>query len=85
MEGDRPPRYPELARRRGEQGRVMLRVSVSADGKPIEVGVAQSSGHETLDQAAVTAVKQWRFVPASQGGRPVAAVAEVPVTFRLQD
>jgi protein TonB len=85
MESDQPPRYPEAARRRGEQGRVMLRVSVSTDGLPTDVEIARSSGHHTLDEAAVSAVKRWRFVPASQGGRPVAGVADVPVRFQLRD
>jgi len=85
MESDQPPRYPDAARRRGEQGRVMLHVSVSADGLPTEVELAHSSGHHALDEAAVSAVKRWRFVPASQGGRPIAGIADVPVRFQLRD
>jgi protein TonB len=85
MESDRPPAYPESARRRGQQGRVLLQVNVSTDGLPVTVSVAASSGYASLDAAAVTAVEQWRFVPATRGGTPVAAVAEVPVRFRLTD
>jgi protein TonB len=85
MESDRPPNYPETARRRGEQGRVLLEVSVSADGMPVSVTVARSSGYPSLDSAALSAVQRWRFVPATRGGAPVAAVAEVPVRFRLTD
>jgi len=85
METDRPPVYPELARRRGEQGRVVLRVSVGPEGRPHEVAVGQSSGFETLDAAAADAVREWRFVPATEDGRPVAAVALVPIRFRLTD
>ena len=83
MESDRPPVYPEIARRRGEQGRVVLQVNVSAQGLPVAVNVAESSGFPTLDSAALTAVQRWRFVPATRGGTPVPAVAEVPVRFRL--
>ena len=84
MATDRPPVYPELARRRGEQGRVLVRVSVGADGAPLSVGIGQSSGHASLDQAALSAVRQWRFVPATQAGRPVPAAAEVPIQFHLE-
>lgn len=83
MESDRRPAYPERARRRGEQGRVLLRVDVTPDGVPSAVTVAQSSGYSSLDAAAREAVRQWRFVPATRGGRPVAAVALLPILFRL--
>jgi protein TonB len=83
MESDRPPAYPETARRRGEQGRVILQVNVSADGLPVTVSVAESSGYPVLDAAAQAAVQRWRFVPATRGGASVPAVAEVPVRFRL--
>jgi periplasmic protein TonB len=85
MESDRPPAYPESARRRGQQGRVLLRVNVSADGLPLTISVAQSSGFASLDSAAVAAVQKWRFVPASRGGVPEPAVAEWQVRFRLTD
>jgi protein TonB len=85
METNRPPIYPQSALRRGDQGSVMLRVNVSAKGTPTEVDLAGTSGHPSLDDAAITAVRQWRFNPATQAGAPVAAVAEVPVRFRLEN
>jgi periplasmic protein TonB len=85
METNRAPVYPESARRRGEEGRVMLRVDVSAEGTPLDVSVAGTSGHASLDSAALSAVRQWRFIPATQAGRSVAAVAEVPVRFHLDN
>jgi protein TonB len=85
METNRAPIYPPGALRRGEQGRVMLRVNVSADGTPLDVALLETSGHSSLDSAALSAVRQWRFVPAMQGGTPVSAVAEVPVRFRLDN
>ena len=75
MESDRPPVYPEIARRRGQQGRVVLHVNVSAEGMPVAVTVAESSGYASLDTAALAAVQQWRFVPATRGGTPVPAVS----------
>ncbi len=85
METNRAPTYPEIALRRREEGRVMLRVSVSADGRPVAVGVAQTSGYPTLDSAALSAVRQWRFIPAMQAGSAVPAIAEVPVRFRIDN
>ncbi len=82
---DRPPVYPEIARRRGQQGRVVLRVRVGVNGLPLAVTVDRTSGHKVLDRAAIAAVRQWRFAPATEGGRPVVAVAEIPVQFRLAD
>jgi periplasmic protein TonB len=85
MASDRPPTYPEIARLRGEQGRTVLRVSVGADGLPNAISVAVSSGYPMLDSAALSAVRDWRFVPATRGNTPVPAVAEVPVRFRLEN
>ena len=58
---------------------VTLRVLVSSSGAPTEVVVVKSArGH--LTEAAVTAVRSWRFAPAIKGGRPVEewTVVEIP-------
>lgn len=68
----------------GEQGKVVLRVLVSAVGDPAKVEVRTSSGSEVLDEAALDAVKHWRFVPARKGEQPVEAWVLVPITFTLQ-
>ena len=80
-----PPRYPYMARRRGQEGQVLLRVRVTADGNAAMVRVRRSSGYPLLDAAAATAVRSWRFHAASHGGRPVAGVVDVPVAFTLTD
>lgn len=85
MESDLPPTYPETARRRGQQGRVVVRVNVSADGRPLSVSIEQGSGYASLDEAAVNAVEHWRFVPATRDGASVPATAEVPIRFKLVD
>ena len=82
---NRPPAYPAVALQRREEGRVILRVTVSASGSVLALSVARSSGHDSLDAAAVDAVRHWRFVPASRGGVPVEGIAEAPVDFRLSD
>jgi protein TonB len=79
-----PPAYPQAARRRGEQGRVLVRVQVSPDGSPAAVSVAASSGSASLDDAALAAVRAARFTPATRNGTPVAGAAEVPIVFRLE-
>src|SRR5690606_9948978 len=61
------PEYPAAALRRGYEGKVLLRVQVSAEGLAKTVEIAQSSGRDILDEAAVKTVRKWRFVPAMKG------------------
>jgi periplasmic protein TonB len=77
------PAYPNLSRRMKEQGRVVLRVLVSASGIAENVEVRSSSGSERLDHAAIDAVRRWRFAPARHGAETVAAWALVPILFQL--
>jgi protein TonB len=79
-----PPAYPARSRRMGEQGRVVLRVLVNAGGTSDKVELHKSSGYEPLDEAALAAVRRWRFLPARQGERPVAAWVLVPIVFTLE-
>jgi protein TonB len=79
-----PPGYPAAARRNGEEGTVMLRVLVSAEGAPREVALERSSGSSVLDAAALATVKTWRFSPARRGGEPQEAWVLVPIVFRLE-
>ena len=79
-----PPAYPSLARRMKEQGRVILRVLVSAAGEAQDIEVRASSGSERLDRAAIDAVRRWRFAPARRGAETIAAYAFVPIVFRLE-
>ncbi len=79
-----PPVYPALARRLGEQGRVILRTLVRVDGTPAEIRISRSSGFSRLDRAALEAVRKWRFIPAQHGDTPVPAWVLVPVSFTLE-
>ncbi|WP_048863153.1 energy transducer TonB, partial [Acidisphaera rubrifaciens] len=85
LASNRRPTYPGQARERGEQGTVIVRVQVTAEGTAASVSVGRSSGHPLLDAAALDAIRSWRFRPATRGGVPVAAQAEVPVSFQLDD
>lgn len=82
--GNPMPVYPDVARRRGRQGRVVLRVEVRPDGAAGAVSIDRSSGDVRLDEAALAAVRQWRFRPALRNGVPVVARVRVPVRFRLR-
>ena len=77
------PVYPPLAVNRGWEGKVLLRVSVSAEGTPLSVSIHQSSGHESLDDAAVEAVEKWKFIPAKKGEKAVPCNVIVPINFSL--
>ena len=74
-----------MSRRRGKQGKVLLRVFMSADGAAERVEVRTSSGRERLDRAALDAVQRWRFVSARQGDQPLAAWVLVPIVFSLEN
>ncbi len=77
------PTYPPLARRLGEEGRALLRVLVTENGKAETVAIESSSGSSRLDQAAMAAVKRWEFVPAKQNRENVSAYVLVPINFAL--
>jgi periplasmic protein TonB len=75
--------YPKMSQRLGEEGRVVLRVMVGADGKPTGATVAKSSGSEHLDRAGIDTVMRWRFKPGTRGGTPEAMSVLQPVDFKL--
>lgn len=80
-----PPPYPEVARRLGYEGRVVLRVTVSNEGGATDAALLRGSGHAVLDGAARDAVLRWRFEPALRRGRPVEGALDVGIRFRLTD
>jgi periplasmic protein TonB len=81
--GNRLPEYPAMSRRLGEQGVVVLRVFITPDGRASDVTLVKSSGSARLDRSAIDAIREWRFVPARQAGRPVGAWYEWRWEFRL--
>ena len=78
------PEYPRLARRYGEEGTVILRVLVTREGLPARVETDKSSGSTLLDDAALRAVKGWRFAPSRKGLEPIEEWVRVPIVFRLE-
>ncbi|NUO10393.1 MAG: energy transducer TonB [Candidatus Brocadia sp.] len=82
---NRPPEYPQLAKQMRQEGLVILRVEVDQKGMPVKVEVEQSSGYQLLDQAALKAVRHWRFQPERIGNSPVKSMVAIPVRFRLEE
>ncbi len=77
------PLYPPSARRLDQEGTVRVRILVDERGRASDVQVARSSGYDSLDDAAVSAVRRWQFIPATENSRAVSAWTEVSVVFRL--
>lgn len=79
-----PPAYPRAALDKGVSGKVLLLVDVDAAGRVTDVALSgHGSGDAALDQAAMAAAWQWRFVPARARGRAIASRMKIPVNFDL--
>ncbi len=76
--------YPDIARKAGLEGMVVVQVVVEPNGKPSNPTVARSAG-DVLDQAAVEAVMKLDFKPGKQRGQAVRVNYAIPVRFRLRD
>src|SRR6185369_8541669 len=83
--GNPKPVYPRASLELGEEGSVVLQVRVSASGAVDQVSVQTSSGHRRLDEAALKAVKSWKFIPATRGGQAVADTVTFPVNFNPEE
>jgi len=79
-----PPTYPLLARRRHYEGTVLLDVLVRREGMVDSIKLARSSGHETLDRAAIRAVREWSFHPGKRGDEAVEMWVTIPIRFQLK-
>ncbi len=77
-----PPVYPARAQRMGVEGNVQLRITISAEGKVSDVKILAGLPHG-LNEAAMDAVRRWRFNPASAGDKPVESMLNVSVGFKL--
>jgi TonB family protein len=76
-----PPRYPRQAAVEGRAGRVVVLVKVDAQGLPTGFSIDTSSGSADLDDAALTAARQWLYRPAFHDGQAQAGEIRVPLTF----
>lgn len=75
------PRYPDLAIRAQVQGTVILEAMVDEEGRVREVRVLRSIS--LLDDAAIDAVRQWRYMPLRLNGEPQPFILTVTVSFRI--
>ncbi len=79
------PIYPDLARRMGIAGSVIIEVSIDEEGKVIDAVIKQGLGYG-CDESALESVRKARFYPARSGdGQPVAVKVQIPFHFRLVD
>jgi protein TonB len=78
------PVYPDTARRGNVQGTVIAEIRIDSQGKVESARAAQGSGSPLLDDAALAAVKSWRYKPATLGGKPIPSVRRVRFVFRLE-
>jgi protein TonB len=76
------PVYPRLAQDARVEGRVILEAVIGMDGRVQDVRILRSK--PLLDQAAMDAVRQWRFTPTLLNGTPVPVILTVTVDFKLQ-
>ncbi len=78
-----PPPYPAEAFRRGIQGVTSLFVHVNSHGTASQIVMERSSGSILLDEAAVSAVAKWTFVPARRAGIQVPGSIRIRVRFQI--
>ena len=78
-----PPAYPRMSRRMGEQGTVLVRVFINAEGRAEKADIRTSSGYPRLDDAALETVQRWRYVPGQRAGQAEAMWFNVPIRFVL--
>ncbi len=78
-----PPRYPKVARKRGQEGTVWLDIWLDEKGNKSKLEITQSSGLTLLDQSALKAVSGWKFKPSEKNGIRVASRVRIPVVFSL--
>ncbi len=78
------PPYPSMSKKLNEQGSVLMRVLIGADGLPQMAEIRKSSGFDRLDKAAATTVMKWRYVPGKRAGEAETMWLNVPINFVLE-
>lgn len=78
------PKYPNLARERGEQGAIRLKLGINAKGLVENIEILSSTGFRLLDEAAIKAVKAAKFIPAQIDGEAVFSTSEIKLEFKLR-
>lgn len=78
------PPYPMIARRKAQQGQVIVRLTVLPSGLVEKAELVKSSGVAALDRAALDTLRLWRLQPALRAGEPVVSRIEIPIKFVLE-
>lgn len=78
------PRYPDSAKRANREAVVTLEFTVDVDGKAVDIKVVKPVGYG-FDEAAVEAIKKWRFTPAKRGGEDVPMRVQQRIRFTLEE
>jgi len=75
--------YPDASKRAGEEGRCVVQMTVSADGRVSAESIQQSSGFPRLDEACLKAVHGQRMLPATEDGKPIEKTIALPISWKL--
>jgi protein TonB len=75
--------YPPIAKRLNWTGTTGLTFHIAVDGTPKDFSVTTSSGHDELDQAAITCVSSWHYKPAIQNNNPVEVPWQTSIKWNL--
>ncbi|WP_173894023.1 energy transducer TonB [Thermodesulfovibrio sp. N1] len=78
------PQYPQIARRLGKEGRVVLRLTLNERGDLLNIEVLESAPYG-FTESALEAVKKSKFAPAQRDGKPIACRAILPIRFVLKN
>ena len=79
-----PPDYPSQARRRGLEGEALIEITIFADGTCGEARLLDCRGSALFGEAALEAVRKWKFRPAARNGQAVASTQSIRFLFRLR-
>ncbi len=78
-------KYPEIARKAGVEGTVIIQVLIDEKGRVIKTKVLKSLGNNGCDEAAISAIRKTRWKPAMQRDKPVKVWVSIPVIFKLKN
>ncbi|MFT3784205.1 MAG: energy transducer TonB [Nibricoccus sp.] len=79
-----PPAYPEAMKRQNVSGVVAVSIVIDETGMVVSATVAKSSQVE-FEDAAIAAVKKWKFKPAQKDGAPVKTKVTIPLRFNVEE
>ena len=78
------PIYPKNAKRAEKEGKVMLQATIGIDGIPKDIVAVTKLGFG-FEEAAIAALKKWKFIPAKKKGKDVELRINIPIEFKLED